>query len=154
VYRSFNGCFPSVVRCPKCKHESPSNFESVSLVMEPITSRDPQEVILLQSKLDEYFKAEKVEYKCEKCDMPGLCAKKNTMSSPPEFLIINIARHKPVKVAWKRGSKVMNGIAFHETLEMPIIVDGIKKGAAKYQLQSVVAHSGHSMTSGTTTTSF
>ncbi|KAF8245869.1 cysteine proteinase [Wilcoxina mikolae CBS 423.85] len=147
VYRAFNGCFPSVVQCPKCKHESRTNIESVSLVMEPIASRNATEVISLQSKLNEYFKTEKVEYKCEKCKFSGQCAKKNTMSSPPEFLIINIARHKPSKFAWRRGSKVLNGIAFRENLEMPIIADGVKKGVAKYQLQSVVAHAGMSLTS-------
>jgi len=149
VYRAFNGCFPSVVKCSVCGHESSNNNEGVSMVMEPLTPTSEREVIPLRRKLIQYFRAEVVEYKCEKCNKPGgKATKRITIRSGPEFLIINIARHKPAKFAWKKGAKVRNHVSFGEALALPEIGADGKRKMVQYKLQSVLAHAGSTMSGG------
>jgi len=119
------------------------------MVMEPLTPRSEREVIPLRNKLVQYFSAEDVEYRCEKCKKPGgKATKRITVRSGPEFLIVNIARHKPAKFAWKKGAKVRNHVSFHEKLSLPETPASGKRKLAHYKLQAVLAHAGSTMSGG------
>lgn len=150
MYRAFNGCFPSVVKCSVCGHESSNNNEGVSMVMEPLAPRSEREVIPLHTKLVQYFRAEEVEYRCERCNKPGgMATKRVTIRSGPEFLLVNIARHKPARMAWKRGgAKVRNHVSFNEKLALPEVGPDGKRKTVNYELQSVLAHAGSTMSGG------
>lgn len=149
MYTAFNGCFPSVLTCTNCKNESSNNAENTSIVLEPLVPRSDGQVIPLMDKLKEYFASEKVEWKCDKCNKSNKAAiKKVTMTVGPEYLIVNIARHKPMRAAWRKGTKVRNRVEFPEKLQMPVTGKG---GREKYELASVVAHLGGTMTSGNST---
>ena len=146
MHRAFNGCFPSVLTCTNCRHESSNSAESTSLVLEPLAPRSAEQVIPLMDKLREYFASEKVEWKCDACGRANKAAgKKTTMTLGPQFLIINVARHKSLRNAWRKGAKVKNRLDYPERLQMPVAGSG---GREQYELQSVVAHLGGTMASG------
>ena len=67
------------------------------------------------------------------------------MTLGPQFLIINVARHKSLRNAWRKGAKVKNRLDYPERLQMPVAGSG---GREQYELQSVVAHLGGTMASG------
>jgi uncharacterized UBP type Zn finger protein len=120
-------------------------MESTSLILDSLAPRSSDEEILLKDKIMEYLKGERVEWKCEKCK--GIQAiKMNTISRAPEFLIINIARHRGGRFAWKYNGKVLNQVTFEEKITLPITSNERKE--ANYILQSVVVHRGESMCSG------
>jgi ubiquitin C-terminal hydrolase len=140
IQRAFGGCYSTALECTNCRHKSASPEDSPVLQLGPLHVRNRSEVVRLIDKLKEVFRTEAVEWRCEKCGA-NVGRKRKTISVAPEYLVINIPRHKPF--AWETSSKVKNRVSFGENLRLPV-----GSSTAHYELASVVAHAGNDMTSG------
>jgi uncharacterized UBP type Zn finger protein len=115
------------------------------------------------NKMNNLFKREKVEFRCEKCTPqpkaekqpkkakkptapPPMAVKRKAIETAPQFLAINIPRHKLGGAHTQKAKAKAN---FPPTLSLP--TEG--GGKVRYQLKSVIAHMGSTMDSGTLNTS-
>lgn len=150
IDRTFDASFPSVLTCPKCGHRSFNRTDLPSLMLLP--SIRPSEnrqgnAISVKELLDDHFKPERVDATCEKCKFSSgkKFIKQVEVERLPRVLVLNVVRWTSVVMnrGYIKADKIMNRLKYDEKMTMQ------EKGkTVHYQLISVVAHCGRSLSAG------
>ncbi|KAI5841857.1 hypothetical protein DFP73DRAFT_608733 [Morchella snyderi] len=150
IDKTFDASFPSVLTCPKCGHRSFNRTDLPSLMLLPSirpSENRPGNVISVKELLDDHFKPERVDATCEKCKFSSgkKFTKQVEVERLPRVLVLNVVRWTSVVMnrGYIKADKIMNRLKYDEKMTMQ------EKGkTVHYQLISVVAHCGRSLSAG------
>ena len=135
----FTGMYMSNVVCANCNYNS-FTYEPFNILTLEVCDTDMTMFKNLHECINNFLKAESVEYTCERCKIKTLAQKTISIFSMPEKLIIHFKRFKFVN---GRSAKInsiidfpLDNIFFHE------VQDIHKKDKLPFELYGIVHHSG------------
>ena len=137
------------VQCSKCKHKSdkvePHNTLCLSIpdTLSNETSNESSNINLYDC-LNEMFKIDNSDYKCEKCDNRENNLKEEKILSEPKTLIINLKRYG--SISRNRTERINKMIKYPSILNMQNYYCGDEE-LNKYKLYAIINHTG-TMNSG------
>jgi ubiquitin C-terminal hydrolase len=128
----------ATLQCRTCGYErsNPEMYRDLSIDLPPVVDQGTG----LQKLVDDHFKAEDVEYRCEKCT-GTLASSSRSVQVAPAVLAMHVKRFTP-NFSTNRIEKRSDKISFPQVWETQW------PEASRYHLQSFVSHVGSSASTG------
>lgn len=130
------------VECSKCKNKTFELCPNESLCI-PIPEIDPENLnyTTIEKCLDEMFKVESIEYKCEVCSNNENNHIEKKILTPPKALIIKIKRYKQVST-FLGTSLIKNSkmVIYPEQINISQYIVGENENT--YELYGIINHTG------------
>eukprot|EP01083_Nonionella_stella_P078971 216427_1 len=156
VHSTFRGLFCSELKCGNCHYVSQTvaSFMEINLQIKKIKT--------IEEALRDYMESEPMpDYKCTKCGMKKQCNKDMTIHTLPHTLCLHLKRFEADELPASANQedietfgKIDDFIQFplNKILDLAQFVNAkrrhLKMNRKKYKLQSMIVHTGRSLSSG------